>query len=181
MPSKPLSWFRPGRTIYVNDKMQSGYFYTLSAPPGQLDAPGFTPELTPAQMLALGIFEGHYLTDCQAEFPAEWFEQAKAKLSPHFPDETKNCFGVKSRQARSQWLLRGWILPFDPDPRGWFQWYCRYWLGRRLPEIDLRQTKRWAAFSRHRAQVLKNCLPGDLTCRPRQRQALLQWAYNPFI
>ncbi len=176
-----LNWFRPGRIIRVNDKMQSGYIYALTAWPGRIDSPGFHPELTPMQMLGLGVFEGHYLNDCVEEFPAEWFSQAAGKLSPHTPDETKNCFGVKSRQPRSEWLRRGWILPFDPDPRGWFQWYCRYWLGRRLPETDERQIKRWAAFTRHRAQVLKNCRPGDSSCRPRQRQALLQWAYNPFI
>ena len=176
-----VPWYQPGRLITVNDKMQTNYTYRLTSAPGLNFAPEFKPELSPAHMLCLGVFEGHYLNDCREEFPAEWFLQASEKLSPKGPDETKNCFGVKSRQPRSQWLSRGWILPFDPDPRGWFQWYCRYWLGRRSPETDTRQIKRWAAFTRHRAQVLKNCHPGDLTCRPRQRQALLQWAYNPFI
>ena len=177
----PLNWFRPGREITVNDKMQSGYTYVLTAEAGRSFDPDFSPELTPAQMLVLGIFEGHYLNDCREEFPIEWFTQADRKLSPDFPDETKNCFGVKSRQPRGEWIRRGWILPFDPDPRGWFQWYCRYWLGRRLDKIDERQIKRWAAFTRHQAQVLKHCRPGDLSCRPRQRQALLQWAYSPFL
>lgn len=176
-----LKWFRPGRRITVNDKMQSGYSYILTAPIGRIFESDFKPELSPAQMLALGVFEGHYLNDCQEEFPTEWFEEASEKLSLEKPDETKNCFGIKSRLPRSEWLKRGWILPFDPDPRGWFQWYCRYWLGRRLPDIDQRQIKRWSAFTRHRAQIIKNCRPGDLNCRKRQRQALLQWAYNPFI
>ena len=178
---KPLSWFVPGRRITANDKMQRGYVYVLSEAAGHITAKGFSPELSPGQMLALGVFEGHYLTDCQAEFPQEWFEGARDKLSFERPNEQKNCFGIKSRLSRSEWLRRGWILPFDPDPRGWFQWYCRYWLGKRLPEVDQRQIKRWAAFARHRAQVVKNCLPGQCSCRPRQRQALLQWAYNPFI
>lgn len=176
-----LHCYRPGRLITVNDKMQTGYAYPLASAPGCDFAPEFKPELSPAHMLRLGVFEGHYLNDCREELPVEWFLQAADKLSPEKPDETKNCFGVKSRQPRSEWVRRGWILPFDPDPRGWFQWYCRYWLGRRSPETDARQIKRWAAFTRHRAQVLKNCRPGDLSCRPRQRQALLQWAYNPFI
>lgn len=177
----PLKWFRPGRIITVNDTMQTGYSYRLTEWPGCFSTPGFAPDLSPAHMLKLGVFEGHYLNDCREELPVEWFAAAAEKLSPHAPDETKNCFGVKSRQPRSEWLRRGWITPFDPDPRGWFQWYCRYWLGRRSPELDTRQIKRWAAFTRHRAQVLKNCRPGDLSCRPRQRQALLQWGYNPFI
>ena len=176
-----FKWFRPGRIIVVNDKMQQEYCYRLTALPGQRTEPRFTPQVSPAQMLAWGVFEGHYLNDCQEEFSAEWFARARQKLSPLRPDETKNCFGVKSRLPRGEWLKHGWILPFDPDPRGWFQWYCRYWLGRRLADVDDRQIRRWAAFTRHRAQVIKNCRPGDLTCRKRQRQALLQWAYNPFI
>lgn len=99
----------------------------------------------------MGIFEGHYLTDCTEEFPAEWFK--KAKLNPNRPDITLNCFGVKSRLDRSDWIQRGWILP--PDPRGWFQWYCRYWLGRRISGLDELQITRWKSFKRHLAQVEK--------------------------
>ena len=114
---------------------------------------------------------------CQAEFPREWF--IKAKLSPQHPDHKQNCFKLKSRLSLQEWQRRGWII--GPDPRGWFQWYCRYYMGRRIPEIDRKQIQRWRAFNRHRAQVEYNCMYGDLDCRPRQRQALLQWAYNPFI
>ena len=173
--------FVPGRLIRVNDKMQQGYVYMLEEAPGQNFAPDFTPELTPAQMLQMGVFEGHYLTDCQNEFPREWFEQAADKLSPNGPNVSKNCFKIKSRLGRKEWVSRGWILSFEPDPRGWFQWYCRYWLGRRLPQTDKRQIRRWKSFKRHQSQVLKNCPPGDITCRQKQRQALLQWAYNPFF
>lgn len=179
--ARPLREYKKGLKITVSDRMQTGYSYTLVKNPGMDFDPGFTPQLTPGHMLALGVFEGHYLNDCAGEFPREWFVSAQDKLSPDKPDERKNCFGVKSRLSLTDWKNRAWILPFDPDVRGWFQWYCRYWLGRREPELDARQIKRWRAFTRHRAQVIKNCPPGNLACRPRQRQALLQWAYNPFI
>jgi hypothetical protein len=161
------------RWIEVNDRMQRGYRYELVASEGDDFAPGFLPELTPAEMLELGVFGGKYLTDCQAEFPAEWFENAQ--LSPLGLRKSLNYFGVIASQPISEWRRKGWLHP--DDPRGWFQWYCRYFLGRRH-EDDARQIKRWRAFSRHAAQVRRNCEPGDPFCRPRQRQALLQWAYD---
>ena len=167
--------FQKGTRIFVHDKMQTEYSYVLSCLPGKNFAPEFTPQLSPAQMLARGVFEGHYLNDCHAEFPEEWF--LCAKLSPDKPDILLNQFQIKSRQSLSVWREKGWIL--GPDVRGWFQWYCRYYLGRRLPEIDRVQIARWRSFYRHKAQILKNCPPGHLECRPRQRQALLQWAYDP--
>ena len=163
--------------MIVNDLMQSGYIYECSAPLGGDFSCDFAPELTPKEMLALGVFEGHYLNDCRAEFPNDWFEQAK--LSPEKPDIQKNCFRVKSRMSLSDWRAKGWII--GPDPRGWFQWYCRYYMGRRLPAVDKVQIQRWRAFKRHKVQIERNCLPADLSCRSRQRQALLQWAYNPFF
>ncbi|UWP94849.1 hypothetical protein K3X48_11620 [Aliiroseovarius crassostreae] len=165
-----------GDEVHVNDKMQSGYSYRLEAPVGAEFAPGFTPHHSPAEMLAMGVFEGKYLNDCRDEFPQTWFDGAK--LSDR-PDETVNFFGVKSRQPLSVWREKGWI--FGPDPRGWFQWYCRYYMGRRLPDTDAAQIKRWRAFARHAGQIRANCDPGDVFCRPRQRQALLQWAYDPLI
>lgn len=163
--------------ITVNDKMQSDYRYELEAPEGQDFAPDFKPELSPKEMLALGVFEGHYLTDCLAEFPHHWFENAK--LSPPAPCVECNFFSVKSRMSLPEWQKRGWIIA--PDPRGWFQWYCRYYAGRRIAEIDRLQIKRWKSFNRHKVQVFQNCALYDLDCRKKQRQALLQWAYNPFF
>lgn len=167
---------RTGEIITANDRMQTGYSYRLTAPMGEDFDQRFTPALTPKQMLKLGVFEGKYINDCRGEFPKDWYEEAK--LSDR-PDETVNCFGIKSRQPLSVWRDKGWI--YGPDPRGWFQWYCRYYLGRRLPEIDQKQIARWRGFARHRGQIRANCAEGDLACRPRQRQALLQWAYDPFV
>lgn len=159
--------------VKVEDRMQSGYTYLRTEPPGKNFHPDFKPELTPAQMLEMGVFGGCYMTDCRAEFPNEWF--GPAKLSPGKSDATLNFFGVHASKPLTYWQEKGWIRP--EDPRGWFQWYCRYWMGRRS-EDDERQIGRWKAMKRHIAQIRKNCVKGDLLCRPRQRQALLHWAYD---
>ena len=161
------------RTVVVNDKMQRRYRYALTAPVGRGFDPEFKPELTPAQMLALGVFGGKYMTDCRKEFPAGWFK--KAKLSKRGRDCSLNFFGVDASQPLSVWRNQGWI--HDADPRGWFQWYCRYHAGRRCPDDD-RQIRRWLAMRRHLAQLEKHCRRYDLGCRRRQRQALLHWAYD---
>ena len=165
---------RCGKLVIVNDKMQRGFRYLLTEPVGGNFDPEFKPELTPKEMLALGVFGGKYMTDCRKEFPSSWF--TGAKLSPAGRNDTLNCFGVDASQPLSVWRRSGWL--HDDDPRGWFQWYCRYFMGRRMPEEDKRQIKRWKAFRRHVTQIERNCEPGDLFCRPRQRQALLHWAYD---
>ncbi len=165
------------RKITVNDQMQSNYVYNCIAPIGKNFDSEFKPDLTPKEMLELGVFGGRYLRDCQNEFPKNWF--TKAKLYPEGKpghDKKLNFFGVDASQPLSVWQKNGWI--YKDDPRGWFQWYCRYYMGRRLPEEDKRQIKRWKAIVRHIAQVRNNCRPGDIFCRPRQRQALLHWAYD---
>ncbi len=191
----PQSDYKRGTVVRVHDKMQQGYTYVLEEAPGKnLGAPF---ELTPKQMLSAGVFEGKYLNDCVLEFPKEWFEAAirRGKLSPEGARPELNRMGVKSRLPLPAWREKGWVPNrqhvvakqhpelSDPtlnhDPRGWFQWYCRYWMGRREPEMDAVQIKRWFAFRRHVAQVRANCRHGDMSCRPVQRQALLQWAYHP--
>jgi len=162
------------RTVIVNDKMQKRYRYVRSAPVGRGFDPEFKPQLTPLAMLKLGVFGGKYMTDCRKEFPKSWF--ARAKLAPKRRDRSLNFFGVDASQPLSVWRKKGWLHP--DDPRGWFQWYCRYYMGRRMPDEDRRQIKRWKAIRRHVRQVERNCEPGELTCRKRQRQALLHWAYD---
>lgn len=156
--------------------MQKNYRYALTEPMGKNFHPEFKPELTPKQMLEMGIFGGRYMRDCKKEFPADWFKKAKLHpLNKAGHDPKLNYFGVDASQPLSVWRKKGWIHP--DDPRGWFQWYCRYYMGRRH-EDDERQIKRWKAMKRHIAQIKKNCLPGDLDCRRKQRQALLHWAYD---
>jgi hypothetical protein len=162
------------REVIVNDLMQRNYKYVLTEPEGRNFDERFKPELTPKEMLELGVFGGKYMTDCREEFPKDWYENAK--LCHEFHDSKLNYFGANASQPLSVWRANGWIYP--EDPRGWFQWYCRYYMGRRIPEEDDRQIKRWLAMKRHLGQLRKNCLPGDMSCRRKQRQALLHWAYD---
>lgn len=161
------------KTVTVNDKMQKRYIYTLTEPEGKNFDLRFKPELTPKEMLEIGVFGGRYMTDCKKEFPSSWYK--KAKLCSTMHDPKLNYFGVNASQPLSVWREKGWLHP--DDPRGWFQWYCRYYMGRRH-EDDEKQIKRWLAIKRHIAQVKNNCKKGDLACRPKQRQAILHWAYD---
>ena len=162
------------KKVTVNDKMQKNYRYILTEPPGKKFDPQFKPELTPKAMLKLGVFGGKYMTDCKKEFPKDWFTGLKLCSEKH--DPKLNYFGVNASQPLSVWKKKGWI--YREDPRGWFQWYCRYYMGRRIPKEDERQIKRWLAIKRHVSQIKKNCSRGDMSCRPRQRQAVLHWAYD---
>ena len=159
--------------VVVNDLMQRGYMYYRTEPVGKNFHPDFKPELSPKEMLELGVFGGKYMTDCKKEFPANWFQ--RAKLCPNRHDPELNFFGINASQPLTVWRAKGWI--YEEDPRGWFQWYCRYYMGRRGPD-DERQIKRWRAIQRHIAQIRKNCRRGDLQCRRKQRQAVLHWAYD---
>jgi hypothetical protein len=169
--------------------MQKGYTYVLSERPGKKFDPKFRPQLSPAKMLRMGIFEGKYLNDCRGEFPKEWYTSAKRHLSRAGPDPSLNALRIKSRMSLGEWRANGWII--GNDPRGWFQWYCRYWLGRREPAVDAKQIARWRSFARHRGQILASYRKKGAVIpktkhemrqhRPKQRQALLQWAYYPWI
>ena len=191
---KPLESFKAGQIIKASNKMVKKYSYKLEANPGTNFAPDFKPYATPGEMLAMGVFEGKYLNDCLLEFPAEWYWNAilAGKLKPEGADVSVNLFGVDSRQPLKFWTDSGWLpggtkkgqhpelsdSKINPDERGWFQWYCRYYMGRRITDEDIRQIRRWKMMTRHIAQIRKNCKGGDISCRPVQRQALLHWAYD---
>lgn len=161
------------KTVHVKDAMQT-YDYQLTEPIGKNFADDFKPELTPKEMLELGIFGGVYMRDGSEEFPADWF--TNARFADNKRDPKVNFFEINASQPLSVWREKGWI--YDDDPRGWFQWYCRYYMGRRLPDEDRRQINRWKNMTRHIGQIKKYCTPGDLACRRRQRQAVLHWAYD---
>jgi hypothetical protein len=159
--------------VVVNDLMQKNYTYYLTEPTGKNFDERFKPGLTPKEMLKMGVFGGKYMTDCKKEFPKDWF--TKAKLFHEYHKAELNYFKINASKPLWYWRKKGWI--YDEDPRGWFQWYCRYYMGRRCPD-DERQIKRWIALKRHISQVKKNCSKGDLNCRRKQRQAILHWAYD---
>lgn len=158
--------------VKVNDDWQV-YEYKTTEPVGANFDPEFKPQLTPKEMLELGVFGGVYFNDTPSEFPKEWFKHAKLSKEKNVE---LNYFKVDASQPIEVWRKKGWIHP--EDPRGWFQWYARYYLGRRIEDEDKRQIARWRAIKRHVAQVEKNCVEKDLSCRRKQRQALLHWAYD---
>lgn len=162
------------RRVVVSDIMQEHYEYVCTVAPGEDFAEDFKPQLTPKEMLALGVFGGVYMRDCRDEFPSDWFTEAKFALGGR--DPKINFFEINASQPLAEWRRKGWI--YEEDPRGWFQWYCRYYMGRRIPEEDTRQIKRWKNMKRHVSQIQKYCQPGDWSCRRRQRQAVLHWAYD---
>jgi hypothetical protein len=205
LEARPLSSFKKGVVVKGGGRMALNprYSYVLDVDPGTHLAPDFHPYSSPGDLLALGVFEGKYLNDCTSEFPREWFLYAEAlgTLSPKAPNVECNYFKVGSRQPLRVWKDNGWAPTLrrgktrkasgrkqmladpkqNPDERGWFQWYCRYWLGRRIPALDAVQIGRWRSFVRHAGAVKARCDKGNLSCSPKERQALLQWAHNPFL
>lgn len=137
--------------------------------------PRFKPDFTPKQMLKLGVFGGYYFEVKTKDIPVEIMKLANMSKTKK-KDSELNYFKVSASQPLVVWQKKGWINKADPN--GWFEWYIKYFYGRRLPKEDERQIKRWLAMRRHIMQIKNNCRAGDAFCRTRQRQALLHWAYD---
>lgn len=163
------------------------------------DAPNFRPNLTPAECIRKGIFGGCYFNPRggkagifasevaidHSEFPAAWFAGISQELyiSRRYNVPT-NAYKVKSGFGQKEWESKGWM--HVQDPRGWFQWYCRFFCGRRSAD-DARQIGRWCACASPRGRW-RNQLCGavargsgrwnDLNVSPVIRQTLLHWGYE---
>ncbi len=162
------------KIVHVHEQYQTGYSYELQEKAGQGFAVDFSPSLTPKQMLQFGVFGGDYFNEVPNEFPADWF--TGVRLSRSGANKNLNYFKVNASQSLAVWQRRGWV--YFEDPKGWFLWYCRYYIGRRIPEEDRRQITRWKNMRRHISQLQNSCKTGDNKCQPRRRQALLHWAYD---
>ena len=162
------------KAVTVNDKMQRNYRYKLHG--------AFGAQFR-FRIQAAAHAQGNARTGCVRRQVHDGLRQGiSRRAGSHAPscrpkkqDPGLNYFGIDASKPLSYWKKKGWI--WKDDPRGWFQWYCRYYMGRRS-EDDARQIKRWKQIKRHIAQLQKHCEPGDPHCRPRQRQALLHWAYD---
>lgn len=138
--------------------------------------PEFTPSYTPMEMLDLGIFEGIY-TYAIKDIPAKYKNHKNVLKDTSKPDIEINQFKVKSRQSLKAWQEKGWTT--ELSPLGWWEWYIKYFEGRRDEKEDKLQIGRWKSFvARHQGQIKANCTLGDKDCRPTQRQGLLQWAWD---
>lgn len=169
------------KTITANNKLQKNYKYQLTEPIGKNFDIRFRPDISPKEMLEMGIFGGLYLNSAINEYPKDWFTNVKFTTKKNkdgklIKDKNLNYFGVNASLDLKYWKAKGWISTYDP--RGWFEWYCRYYYGRRIEKEDDRQIKRWMNIRRHLMAVRNNCRVGDVYCRPRQRQALLHWGYD---
>ncbi|KAK4688281.1 hypothetical protein P7C73_g1852, partial [Tremellales sp. Uapishka_1] len=157
----------------------------------------FTPNLTPEEMFAGGAFSGAFFCDTYskvlssplsaatdiAELP---FTVPTEKLDHPSPSEQNNRFGVRAGQSLQEWEKAGWI--WNEDPRGWAQWYVRFWDGRRC-EDDERQVRRWMKVAGpsgrfKRALMKKIQIAGGAEALAEEevgavlRQCLWQWAYE---
>lgn len=138
--------------------------------------PDFAPSYTPKEMLDMGIMMDCYYFNATSGLPGSILNHPKVNRKGDTPDASKNYYGVKSRTSLKQWQRNGAIRT---DKAGWIEWYCKYYLGRRLGEEDEWQIGRWRSFvARHNAQVQAKCKKGDVKCNTKQRQGLLQWAWD---
>ena len=124
----------------------------------------FNPNKTPIEIIKEGAFGGTYFRDIYSGINEKWYKNswkefvqlknidAKFYASDYY-DINVNKYGVKCRTSLRFWENKGWIKKIDPY--GWFQWYFRYWLGRRSKDHK-RQINRWKkTVSRFRGKLAK--------------------------
>ena len=151
----------------------------------------FNPNLSPKEIIRIGSFGGIYFYDeggridiNYKEFPSDWFDGLEESfyLSKKY-NRKINFFKIKSGLSQEEWEEKGWIN--KQDPRGWFQWYCRYYMGRRTDD-DERQIKRWNNFcgekGRWRNYIYskinkRGTSIDDISFSLAVRQSLLHWGY----
>jgi hypothetical protein len=136
----------------------------------------FTPSYTPMEMLDLGIFEGIY-TFAIKGIPSKYTNHKNVLKRGDEPDITINKFKVKSRQSLKVWKENNWVT--ENSPLGWFEWYVKYFEGRRIPGEDKWQIGRFNSFvARHQGQINNDPKSKNKDHRVVQKQALLQWAWD---
>ena len=176
------------------------------------DYDDFRPNLTPAEVLNLGSFGGTYFrkiyssiteknytaSEAIAEYPSSWFENMsekdiKTKVTSSTYNKSINTYDIKCGQSLDAWESSGWIT--EADPYGWFQWYCRFYLGRRCSDDERQIARGKGVFSnkgRWRNNLInkvinqgiinknwsvKECIV-DKTISPTIRQLLQHWGYR---
>ena len=152
----------------------------------------FSPNKTPIEVIREVAFGGTYFKDIYSDINGKWYKNswkefvqlkniaAKFYASDCY-DVNVNKYGVKCGTSLRFWENKDWINKIDPY--GWFQWYFRYWLGRRSKD-DKRQINRWKKIvSRFRGKLVKMIRNAgskfdDYSISPKIRQILLHWAYE---
>ena len=147
---------------------------------------------SPVEVISEGAFGGTHFRDIYSGVNGKWYRNSwkefkflssidKKLYASSYYDVGVNKYGVKFGTSLRFWESKGWINGIDPY--GWFQWYCRYWLGRRSSD-DKRQIKRWRAIVNRFKSVLVRMIKDkgtkfdDYSVSPKIRQILLHWGYE---
>jgi hypothetical protein len=164
------------------------------------DFPEFRPNLTPKQILKMGSFGGTYFRDIHSsvtnknykgktvikEYPDDWFKGVnieKKVISSNY-DKNVNTYKVKCGSTLEDWESKDWIS--KQDPYGWFQWYCRFYMGRRTKD-DQRQIDRWLRLTGPKGRFKRSLMNkiinagknyNDKSVSPVIRQVLQHWGYK---
>ncbi|ORY41823.1 hypothetical protein BCR35DRAFT_316445 [Leucosporidium creatinivorum] len=206
------------RTKHIGKKFSPGngqLDYTLTAPEPTRDVrrtfhfegyPTFLPNLSPEEILRQGSFGGGFfraikskrsgkeLHDDWEDLPKEWWKglPVSTHLTRPEPHDGKvNKWGAKVGQPYEEWEKNGWIVA-EHDARGWFQWYCRFFRGRRIGDEDDRQIGRWDRlageasgrwrrifYGKYHKAGLREVERDAEEISKGIRQTLNHWAYEP--